>query len=70
MTVRAFEVTVATASMPYTVSQAIHSDEEINLRDEVVFCCCELFFIYEEKDEAVRRNYVKLTTVKNSSEKS
>ena len=70
MVVRAFSVTIATASMPYTVSQAMHSDEEINLRDEVVFCCCERLSIYEKKDAAVRINYMKLTTVKCTEKNS
>ena len=68
MAVKAFKVAIATASMPFTVSQAIHSDEEINLRGEVVFCCCKRFPIYEKKDAAVKRNHMKLTTVKNRSE--
>ena len=69
MAVRAFSVTIATASMPYTVSQVMHSDEEINLGDKVVFCCCERLDIYEKKDTAVRLNFMELTTVKNITEK-
>ena len=47
----------------------MHSDEEIDLRDTVVFYCCEQFPIYEKVDAAMRINYMKLTTVKNSTEK-
>ena len=67
--IRAFSITIATASMSYTFSQAMHLDEEIDLRDIVVFCCCEQFPIYEKKDAAMRINYMKLTRVKNSTEK-
>ena len=66
---RTFSVIIATASIPYTVSQAKQSDEEINLGDKVVFCFCEQLAFYEKKDSAVRPNFMELTTVKNITEK-
>ena len=38
MIVRAFNVTIATTSMPGTLSQAMHSDGESNAKKEAVFC--------------------------------
>ena len=39
MIVRAFNITIAKASMPYTVTKAIHSDAEKSEKDKVSFCC-------------------------------
>lgn len=50
MIVRAFNVTIATASMPNTVIQAMHSNGESKDADEVVFSCCEWFSICKNKE--------------------
>ena len=50
MIVSAFNVTIAIASMPSAVSQAMHSDEEKISKFEVLFCRSESLLIYEKKD--------------------
>ena len=49
MIVRAFNATIATASMPYTVSKIMHSDVENITKEEVVCRICEM----EENDNLV-----------------
>ena len=49
MIVRAFNTTIATASMPYTVSKIMHSDVENITKEEVVCRSCEM----EENDNLV-----------------
>ena len=49
MIVRAFNATIATASMPNTVSKIMHSDVENITKEEVVCCSCEK----EENDDLV-----------------
>ena len=53
MIARAFNVTIATASMPSAVSKAMHMDEEKNSKFEVLFCRSEsfLFYVNEKKND-------------------
>ena len=55
MTVRSFNVTMATAPKPYTVSQAMHSGAENYTKDEVVFCCWEWLAICWRKKKGRER---------------
>ena len=50
MIVRAFNATIATASMPYTVTKAMHSDAEKSKKDKVSFCCWEWLAICKKKE--------------------
>ena len=49
MNVRAFNVNIATASIPSNDSQAMHSDEEKNGKDIVMFGCWEWLAICKKK---------------------
>ena len=55
MIVRAFNITIATASMPNTVIQVMHSNGESNDSDEVVFSCWEWLSICEKKKTKQKR---------------
>ena len=56
--------TIAAASMPNIVSQAIHSDGVSSAKDKVVFCCREWLAICEEKENgAVTTDVIKYATV-------
>ena len=56
MIARAFNITIATASMPYTVRKAMHQDveedpdAEKDVKDEVSFCCWEWLAICKKKE--------------------
>jgi len=59
MIVRAFNVTIKKASMPNSVSQAIHSDVENFTKDEAGCCSCEkemkLRFVAESDKPSAKR---------------
>ena len=60
---RAFNATIATASMPNIVSQAMHSDGVSSAEDKVVFCCWEWLAICKEKENgAVTIDEIKWAT--------
>ena len=61
MIVRAFNVTIATPSIPNTVNQQMHSDAEYNGRDEGVYSCWDWLAIWKKKENGDRYDRLNMT---------